>query len=221
MANNVYGCGKAIANANTPNKKGTICCRLYSPDENKYYLLTCNHVMHAGYAHDNGGALENPLPTIPQGTWVWGKRTADIDVALIEIDAGIPFEYPHTDILEKPPRTLTAQDELNTAVTMVGQERWGLPWLITGKIINRCSESSLNVGYQDGDKPVDGLIVISQVTLAGDLTTYTTLSSAGDSGALVYDQEHYPIGMAIAGNDQFTYVIPFDIILARTNCVIA
>ncbi len=221
MADDVYGCGKAIANANTPGKKGTICCRLYNAEQNKYYLLTANHVMHAGYSYDDGGWLEKPLPTIPKGNWVWGRRTQDIDIALIEIDAAARFVYPHADIALKSPRVLTTADQMAVTVTMVGQERWGLPWLIIGQIINHYSKQPHQVGYTDGEQPINGLIAIAQATMVNGKMVYHTLSSAGDSGALVYDDDHRPIGMAIAGDEQFTYVLPFGVILKNTGCVIA
>ncbi len=176
--------------------------------------------MHAGYSDNNNGWLDTPVSTIPHGNWAWGVRTEEVDIALIEIDGDIDFDYGDK-IVNKHPRKLTDDDVLNTTIFMIGRDEADHPKIVSGKILNICSETPINVGYEDGEKQVNNLIVIAQVIPHADEVSYRTLSSAGDSGAVVCDDQGTLIGMAIAGNNQFTYVIPFDTILSATGTVLS
>ena len=175
--------------------------------------------MHAGYSHNNHGWLDAPIPAEPHGLWVWGIRNDEVDIALVEIDGNIDFDYDDK-ILSKHPRKLTADDVLNTTIFMIGRDKAEQPKIVSGRIIDICSQTPINVGYEDGEKSVSKLIVIAEIIHHADEVSYRTMSSAGDSGALVYDEYGSMIGMAIAGNNQFTYVIPFDVVLLHTQTII-
>lgn len=187
------GCGGPIANANTAGKQGAICCRLYNQAVNQYYLLTCSHVMNAGYSYNDAGQLNIPQPATPTGNWVWGMRTNDIDAALIEVDASVSFQYSDPELAGKAPRALTSDDMLVTVINMAGRDDQGNLKTVSGKITNYSSAFPIVIGYEDGNIPICNLIVLSQIAGSGDSTTYITLSSPGDSGALIYDQDNNPI----------------------------
>jgi hypothetical protein len=177
--------------------------------------------MNAGSDINDAGFLNNPKPAGPNGTWVWAMRTDDLDAALIEIDANTVFTYNEPSLKGTQPRSLTPDDMLSIDVVMVGQNSVGKPRIITGKITNFSALQPINVGYNEGPRPLNNLIVLSQVVSNDVSTTYATLSSSGDSGALIYDQDHKPIAMVVAGNQQFTYAIPLGNILNATRTIIA
>jgi hypothetical protein len=214
--------GGPIANSNTPTYKGTVCCRLQGKKNGAFSLLTCSHVMNNGSASNDAGPLQQPQPAAPFGTWAWGMRTADMDAALIAISPSDQFTYPNSALAGRVPRDLTSADMLTTSIFMAGRDiNTDQLKTVQGKITNYNSVFPIDIGYSGGNEAISNLIVLSIVSAAGDNITYQSLSVEGDSGALVYDGSYNPIGMVIAGNDQFTYAIPLNTVLLNSETIIA
>ncbi|WP_448701833.1 hypothetical protein ACFGVR_06220 [Mucilaginibacter sp. AW1-3] len=213
--------GGPIANSATAGFKGTICCRVQKNGDNKYYMLTCSHVMTNGSKHNYGGQLQTTHSASPLGTWTWAMRTDDIDAALIALQPSDHFSYHISALQNKKPRLLTSADILTTNIFMAGRDDKDHLKLMPGKVTTYSSVFPIGIGYAEGEYPINGLIVLSNIVKTGDSITYKTLSVPGDSGALIYDDQNTPLGMVIAGNSQFTYAIPLNTILSTTQSAIA
>jgi hypothetical protein len=208
--------GDSAVNTAFPDSKGIICCRLKKKNDNNTYLLTCSHVLQNG----NGAPYEGNIAARPavalagnlSGKFAWGLRDNCFDIGLVLIDNNTSAAYQYKDSTSIPsPRATVSDDMLMTRVRMFGKTGE----VSNGVIINFRSTRPILIGYKDGDFPLTNLILISK-----DVNNRVGISSDGDSGALVVDNNNRAIGMVVAGNEKFTYLIPMSDIARKLKATI-
>lgn len=218
--------GEAIANAQTPSNKGTFGCLMMQRNSetnvSKAVILTCYHVVKI-----KGMSWEEFIPkdsvqsevigltdnnAIAIGTLKKGERTRFHDIALIQpssLDNVENIVYQTISIPQKF-RKVTSEDvEKNIRVRFRGINA---PADRVAKLIAR--EYPERIKYP-GDK--DKHLLSNLLVISANVSDYENPSAGGDSGAIVYDDDNYAIGMIVAGNKKFGFAIPFSEIVDQYN----
>ena len=209
--------GGTIAAQSSAEFKGTICCKVKRNDDNKTCLLTCSHVMTGGSGKNFFGAV-NPavaanVDDAADGGFIWAMCNDRFDIALLEPgEQSFDYEFKPGNV-----RAVSAADIQSVKIKVVRQQGRGVN---EGVIVNHRAPRPVAIQYNDGEYGMLNLILLSNVKQDGGSAAYTTLTTAGDSGACVYDENNHPIGMIVAGNSKFSYAIPMADILIKTNSVI-
>lgn len=193
--------GSQVSASEFPKYKGTICCMVQTPDKLKK-LVTCSHVMMNGGGYNNSGQLSKQVPSNidgqPDGHFVWAKRNAVLDMALLQCDIN-QFVY---QVQPKKERALSP-DDLMKKVKIVRQGGN----VVESRIINHCIAGGIPINYDGQNLSIFNLIRLANVTIDGNVTTYSPPTQQGDSGACVYDMLDSPIGMIIAGDEKYSYAV--------------
>ncbi|HVW95567.1 MAG TPA: hypothetical protein VHA56_06340 [Mucilaginibacter sp.] len=200
--------GNAIKNATTNTAAGTLGCVLTDDAKQSFFGLSCCHVF-TGNKWLNYNGYNIPKDQICDdttglvlGNWSYGLMNTAFDIAYTDI-AGAGQITPSGFAAE---RDVNDDDIRNkTAVSFRGATTpHG-----AGIISNYQCTRPVYYGLQQVN--ISNLILI---TTAANIAP----SHAGDSGALVYTTTgNEPIGMIIAADTVFSYVIPITSILAITG----
>jgi hypothetical protein len=209
--------GDPVAAQSSAQFKGTICCKLKRNADNKICLLTCSHVMTGGSGKNFFGtvdpAVSADVADEPGGSFIWALCNDRFDIALLEPGAqDFNYQFKPANV-----RTVTPSDIQSVKIKVVRQQGRGVN---EGVIVNHRAPRPVTIQYNDGEYGMLNLLLLSNLTKNGDATVYTSLTTAGDSGACVFDENNHPIGMIVAGNSKFSYAIPMADILIKTNTVI-
>lgn len=209
-----FGTGNSICYFQIAQVSGTICCGVQKDD--KKYFLTCAHVLTGGIStidkeNTDGWFTEvSPDDIISSdvsfdsiGSWSFGLITTALDVALVETDLEID------SINKGNPASGIYRPGMNHQEVFVNGNRNQQIGYVTGYL-----EKELDFEYNGSTLKHSGLILIS-----GNKSAYPiAITEPGDSGALVYlTKDNTPIGMVVGGNDQYTYIIPMQVILTATK----
>jgi hypothetical protein len=191
------------------NGRGSICCLLSRiGDGDSLYALTCSHVLTNGSLINKHGDLSAPLQTVKicktiNGQWAYGLRTEEFDIALVKTSTSrVNSQYDFIDGLNPLPATTGLHGR---KVVLHSQKSGPGPGFVLS------DSESTEIQYSDGSPTLYNLLEIGSTT---DAQTCSSLTTGGDSGALLYDPDtKEPIGMVIGGNSRFTYAIPLSSIL--------
>jgi len=209
--------GDTIGSQLNPNFKGTICCKLRRNSDNRVALLTCSHVITAGSAKNHFGTISPEIAGNfsgnATGNFFWAVCDNQLDIGLMD-PGQQSFQYVFTPAKE---RALTTSDMSNTKVKVVRQQGRAVS---TGQVVNHLVNRPTAILYKEGEFSLVNLIVLSEVIKEGNTSRFVTLTTEGDSGACVYDENNCPIGMVVAGNSKFSYAIPIIDILNKANASI-
>jgi hypothetical protein len=196
---------------------GTICCQVRRNSDNKLGLLTCSHVLERGGSTNHFGNISPPISGIvdqtQNGEFFWAVCNSKLDAALINIPND-NFSYIHPT---KNARPVTIADIKVTKVSIIRQKGRVQK---NGTIINANVPIPIEIKYSDGNFGVTNLMLLSKMITKNGVTSYSSLSFPGDSGACVYDEHEHPIGMVIAADSNFTYALPLVDILKEAGSVI-
>jgi hypothetical protein len=208
------GSDSFVANLATRDKPGTIACGMKDANNNAF-LLTCSHVYTGGSSENKGGplSLTNDKAvdsnSVRIGLWSYALWGANLDIALVKPDNAdsIPASGLRPD-----PYVLTDNDVFdNTEVILNGYVSGSKK----GYIINY--ESTAQIQYSDGVREIDHVIIVSDSIAE----PFRSISSGGDSGGLVYNgSTNQAVGILVAGNDQFSYIIPMKAIMKQLDMII-
>lgn len=210
--------GDTIGSQLSPNFKGTICCKLRRNSDNRVALLTCSHVITAGSAKNHFGTITPEIAANfsenASGNFFWAICDNQLDVGLMD-PGQVAFEYKFRPGKE---RVLTPSDMSATKVKVVRQGDRGVA---SGEVVNHRARRPIAIIYKEGEFSLQDLIILGKaINEGGEQRRFVSLTSEGDSGACVYDENNCPIGMIVAGNSQFSYAIPIIDILNKANASI-
>lgn len=208
------GPGGFVANLATRDKPGTIACGMKDSDNNTF-LLTCSHVYTGGSSENRGGYLSNTndkavdANSVRIGLWSYALWGANLDIAHIKPDNA--DNIPSSG-LQPDPYVLTDNDVFdNTEVTLNGY----VSGVKKGFIINY--ESTAKIQYNDDVREIEHVAIVSDSIAE----PFRSISSGGDSGGLVYNANTgQAVGILVAGNDQFSYIIPMKAIMKQLDMTI-
>lgn len=124
-----------------------------------------------------------------------------MDGAIITLNDDFePFNYDgEMDTTSKEPRSLGFNEK--GLVWANGATSAQTPGVIVSK------ENAVPIKYSDTVITMYDLIRVSSLDYE-EGESGTAITKDGDSGSMLYDSSMRPIGMVIAGNDEFTYAIP-------------
>lgn len=194
-----------LANDDTPGFTGSGCCVMKGVNDSVYLITNC-HVM-------TEGDLENPRFDIAPrkekvqyeqrvvGAWKYGSIDKQNDFAYIELDDPNTFMSENQIEFFKGYREIKPEDRLVLKVTARGSMcKTNNKAFIIDVIKNKVS-----IRYNFGQS-----IIFDEVILVGDRPEKKCrpVSSHGDSGGSVYDNEGNLIGMITGRNELFTFVLP-------------
>ncbi|MBX2953021.1 MAG: trypsin-like peptidase domain-containing protein [Leadbetterella sp.] len=191
---------------------GTLGCifKGRDPDTDKlcYFALTCSHVLTANEKIDRKGWIEDPSDTVQVsnhalGKWRYGQLNREFDIALVTINPEQVKKYKDPLAVNLQPRVrhLTEADISRQIIL----SRYGTrdTRLSSGKL-SALLESEIQIRYGSYLHGIAGLIQITN----SDGGTPKAISSNGDSGSLVYDDDGLLVGIIVAGNESYSYAIP-------------
>lgn len=205
-----------VANENSPTFFGTCTGIITKNNDEKTFLVTCNHVMSGGTTKNSNGWIPIAQQTqvlwrearqINQdkivGNWSFSMQNENIDLAFIELN---------DEMLERVKENLTPfvggiyrisdKDVLKTKVQMLGfisdtQE---------GFIMNY--NKPVDIAYNDKTIRLNSLILVADTPF--DNTFCRRISNEGDSGSILTTLDGKPIGMVVAQTQRYTFAIPIE-----------
>ncbi|MEQ9288488.1 MAG: hypothetical protein RIG77_16330 [Cyclobacteriaceae bacterium] len=195
---------------------GLVLKDIYGTDS---YILTCSHVMNDGFSTADQGTVNvaRQFDVVEEkskkslGHLFYEIRNARYDVALIKTNKDLKNKLTKTKSLANKVFTPSIRDVADrTEVIMKG----GKSKRRTGVIQN--INVDYEIKYADKTVTMKGLIVVAKW-----LNGWNSISQSGDSGSVVYNVRLEPMGIVLGGNAHFTFVIPIDRILDKTDTQIA
>jgi hypothetical protein len=225
-----YGLECRVSNGKKVMETGAFGGVLLSKDEDDTkFFLTCSHVVLSGSSIDKGGfnsgnhfneeiQITGKIG-LASGSLIYAKLDEKNDTAIVRLDDDSKFDWSNAfdgNFLGSAISITDLQNGDDVAFYSSKKRR-----LIKGKIHKKRSKSEVQIRYGDTTiKSFFDLIVV------GDNfgTSWNSLSVKGDSGSILFDSNHRPFGLIIAGGDElntngnsFTYAIPLKQILEETN----
>ena len=201
------------------NGAGTIGLKVFRPNTNggkDFFILSCYHVLCAeelnnGITDFKNSQSTNRLVVSPAHEDGFPSTMGEVQEGLIsdKIDAAIArLNVPNTlsagiaDMGNAPLtiRQVSQEDENRLTVKLSGRTSG----FRSGDVIDSCTFVSINY-------PVIGTKKIHDVIMT------TKMSDPGDSGACVLDLFDGVIGLIVASNSKYSYVIPIKTILDKDN----
>lgn len=195
---------------------GTFGCVIRHKITNKRFGLTCCHVVNSGLSTRRTISANNPpiikikdvnRNTIVEEKLFWNIRSSRFDAAIIGPLTGNyenvreNQESKRMDILGKSRDIVAADFKNQTKVAFYGMQSGYQEGRIAGK-----SLTSTKVVYKD--KIVEMKDVVAVGRKIGE-NKWKAISSKGDSGSMLFDlNSGQVLGMLVAGNAKFSYVIP-------------
>jgi hypothetical protein len=198
--------GGEIGNANGALGKGTLGCFLKKQGTNTPYIISCWHVMKDNTdwraavinASIIGSTSDDVIANVEEGC-----LSNCLDVGLAACNAK---QKPTNNVfpVKSQHRAVTQFDALvKTPVKLIGKVAGPV---LNARIFHYMADASLL--YADGNTYlIEDVFSIS--ILDANNNPVSSGTSAGDSGAVVVDNNHVPLGMIIGGNDKFSYAVKF------------
>lgn len=202
--------GGRIKNSAMESRTGTLGCLVYGRVSRKPFVVSCYHVMRA----DHEWGLFEPMnkESIIEigngevGTLCGGCRTEVTDTAIAKLPPGVE---PKTVLPEgrniRGWRKLTEDDvNFETQVWFKGANR---AELVRARI--HAHSRAVAITYPDGEHWMYDLIAITDRSTGEPKCP----SLPGDSGSVAFDRDGKAVGMLVAGDDAFGYLIPMHNVL--------
>lgn len=217
------GTGTNIAEQDTPAFSGTLGCVLLDSLTGVRYALTCSHVALSGDSRNLMGNAPSPqrnlvelsaagtLPVLGPVTSAIRNQTLDVALAGPVVPT-VDNQFPGGTL--NGYRAITDEDVLNQIPVKIR----GAQTITEGQIVMR-SQTPIAIQYDAGPSPQSffGLFVVAKKTPQG----WSAISKPGDSGAAILDQDNKVLGIVLAGNRNFTYVMPMESIIRQFDLQIA
>jgi hypothetical protein len=208
-----------IANSNTPEFTGSICCLVRSESNDVKAVISSGHVFTNGEFDDFDGLVgsDHAYPVISNGDTIgelyFQQMIPTQDIALVKLN--------DTTTIQSKLKTFPAgfyevsQGDLNAAVenvTILSKNNYQRDaFIIDHNIRFRIYYS----GTGENGILMRNLILIGTST---DKNKSKTVSTEGDSGSCVYHKTSGKmIGILTGGNDKFSFVLPFEQTLIKNN----
>lgn len=206
------GCSVGRAGRMETGTIGLKVCRTNGAGEKTYYILSCYHVMcpaelASGYTNFQGqkiGSTQVVSPSLqdgdglPIGNVVDGCIDGYIDAAIAELSNANAVDEAIADMTNSPLiiGSITTEDENQTDLKLSGRTS-GLTY---GKVIAASTTAVVTYpGIRD--------------TKLYDVIMTEKMSVAGDSGAAVLTLFGQVVGLLVASNNQYSYVVPITSII--------
>jgi len=205
--------GDTIINQTINGMIGTLGCILTDQNKQAFYALSCCHVFTNDKWNTAYSGFIAPTQVIAEknsgvqiGNWIYGVMNTSFDIAYAAINSavnitqsgfGSVYDVQPADILNNTPILFNGASTLNGSGFICN---------------NQCTRS---IGYGTDIAQINNLILISN-------SNNTAPSQGGDSGSIVYtaDGNKSPIGLLIAADSVFSYLIPIATILSKTGKII-
>jgi hypothetical protein len=191
---------------------GTLGAIVIDNATNQHAALTNFHVACVDNTFHNGDRMVQPsqidtgvVPADEFGSLVRETLSANVDGAVISIDAGRPSQCQIVDI---GPVRGTAVATLGMAVRKRGRTT-----LLTYGTVDGLS-SSVNIDYGDG---IGVRTLTNQVSIAADTTRNPLFSDHGDSGSVIVNDAGFVVGLLFAGAGTSTVANQIAAVLSELN----
>jgi len=204
--------GQTILNKEGINGLGTLGCFVQKAVTNQVCLLSCWHVL-----KEDSNWNVKPIRDLITGSdnkviarIIDGAITNNFDVGFAELTVKESVNNKSINI-NFSWRQVTSEDELNeTPVAFLGATSSNPK---NATIYQKNVKASLK--YPDGNYyELEDLTAITAYDTDGNPIGP---SSHGDSGAVVVDQEGYPVGIIVGGDDLYSYVVKFSNIISEDS----
>jgi hypothetical protein len=185
-------------NINALNGWGTITGIIQDSKTKTKLLLSCAHVLQGNNTNGaiNGSSVISDGNKTTIGKLKYYLQTSMYDIAWAEV-SNKAYLNGAFDI--QKPRFVNSNDaDVLLQVTMNG----AISGMQTGRLWNVNASDVFN--FPGGQVEMYNLIKITDISNTG---ARKTISTGGDSGALIRDMNGVPIAMVVGGNDEFTYAI--------------
>ena len=194
-----------ISNKSGMNGTGSIGCVVQDKRNLRYNILSCWHVMKGDLNYDTDDTLTMIIDHEKQDLairWAGGieqsydfgfarclpGKTCNNDFLRSALDLG-PFNFRQvTD------KDINAQTEIRYYDSINGLVRKGRIYAWSSSVV---------ITYPDKSRYIKDILVLTD-----DLTGQEkTISQAGNSGSLIFDNDGAALGMIIAGDDMYSYAV--------------
>jgi hypothetical protein len=201
-----------LANVKCPGYKGSVCCVVTDKNKNTL-LLTNGHVLSEGRLEDHDFRV--PKDDVDYdgalaGTWHYGSMDKSGDFGLVLLDDPENWVTNNDHQSFKGIRDVTLADVLTLKVKARGHTSK----IKSGYILDIVKDKT-GILYKFGKS-----IIFNTVILVGDTIdkgTSRPITSPGDSGGALYDENSNLIGIITGSNEKFTYVIPVNDFVKNLN----
>jgi hypothetical protein len=196
---------------------GSVGCLCQRTDGTKV-IVTCYHVVkHSSQKWelfipgDHDRVIDSDGVFI--GNIVEGEKDTEVDVALVEIDAGVQTDELLNGSLKIIDPIFIDEENFNdfSEVYLISRQRSFKK--IRGKLsaVNKLVTMNYGTSLNRNDKNLDKLMIVTYVSTE-------PFSLRGDSGSLVFSSDGTAIGIVVGGDSiQASFVIPFTTIKDRYN----
>jgi hypothetical protein len=193
-----------ITNSSRRNGFGTLGCQLKRTDTGEFHILSCWHVMKGNRDYSNSDDLNIILDhtdKVCAHRWAGGIHGA-FDYAIASNPAGVARNF--NDFLKQ---------KLNIAEPLGFRavDRSDIDKMIkvkyydclrkterTGFLFANCAEVTIN--YFDRDRVLHDVLLITD-------KNEKSISSGGNSGSIIFDEQNVAIAMIISGDKNYTYAV--------------
>jgi hypothetical protein len=191
---------------------GTLGAIVIDNATNQHAALTNFHVACVDNTFRNGDRMVQPsqidtgvVPADEFGSLVRESLSANVDGAVISIDAGRPNQCQIVDIGQVR----------GTAVATLGMavRKRGRTTLLTYGSVDGLS-SSVNIDYGDG---IGVKTLTNQISIAADTTRNPLFSDHGDSGSVIVNEAGFVVGLLFAGAGTSTVANQIAAVLSELN----
>lgn len=186
------------------------------------FILTCSHVAFGGKATDAGGRVSSSHANVRTrvlkgniqrelGKLYYATCSSAGDFALVEVTGNYFNVLPNGQRIKTTavdPSRLSSGEE----VYFFSARRNAL---IKATLQSPKNPNSESFEYSDG-KTITYTNLITFGVKQGN-GHWKTVSAKGDSGSLVFTKNLEPIGILIGGNNDFSFAIPLNTILTKTQ----
>ncbi|MCB0633803.1 MAG: hypothetical protein R2824_15530 [Saprospiraceae bacterium] len=213
------GMGAEILSINQTSanqSSGTFGCVVRSKLTNKKFGITCCHVVNFGLSTrrridpDNVPIVkikDRELQPVIEELLHWNIRSPKFDIALIG-----PLTGTYENIRDDQQTALThilGKSRTISPVDFEQQTQVGFYGVSSGFQEGRIASKSLGmakIAYHDQEVTMQDIIMIGKKQ---EDDSWRSISQKGDSGAIVFDLKTLEVlGLLIAGNSEYSYVIP-------------
>jgi hypothetical protein len=208
----------AIGNKTLKQGWGSYGCIVKSSFQPGMHVLSCFHVMKgdSNWNEVSGSQEIIKYDGSSVSTKYSGYLTNKLDVAYAEVSDGIAAAYMTNFPNPTGLLTITQKDVFNTNVVINGYMSSGL----SGVIVHDSWAVDLEYTLDSGAvlmRRLEDLVVISTADADGQ----HSISQVGDSGSVVKDVNGNAIGIVVAGDARYTYVIKMTTILSSLELKLA
>jgi len=218
--NNIHAAaGSAISNKNNLSRAGTLGCFMQKKGDNGTYFISCWHVLKDNndwkstalkerviIEHQGEGIVE--IGRVLDG-YLSSPLDPGADIGIVSCNAKEILSNPGL-LIKGQQREVVEYDALvSTPVSLYGKASK----LKKARIYLHSID--IDIVYPGGEtrRMNDMFTLIT----AGETVAGQTLTTGGDSGAVVVDEAGVPLGMVIGGNSNFSYAMKFTNIFSGTS----